>query len=278
MDFCELKSHFKDSVEIYTDGSKDNNKVGCASVSEYHTSKVRLPDSASIFTAEVQAIDLALRFISSFNQKNYIIFSDSLSALQSLQNRDLTNPIVQNVLIKHHNLCASKNIVFCWLPSHVGIRGNELADKEAKLALNLNIAKFKLPFTEFKPQINNYIVSKWQELWDMTPYNKLHLIRPNLGERHSVHRSVRREEVVLARCRIGHSFITHSYLLRKQDKPECVFCVEPLTIEHLLLNCADLIQTRQNYFQCNSMRELFQTVSNDVILSFLKETGLYTKI
>ena len=245
LDFCELKSHFSDYIDIYTDGSKDGEKVGCASVSDFHTFKRRLPDNASIFTAEIQAIDLAFRYISVSKFKNFIIFSDSLSVLQSLKNRNLSNPLVQELLLKHHNLSSSINVVFCWLPSHIGIQGNEKADIAAKHSLNLDVVgKLKLPCSDLKPCINKYIVSKWQHEWDDCTENKLHSIKPILGESLLVNRSVRREEVVLSRCRIGHSFMTHVYLLRREEQPECVFCQEPITIKHLLLDCADLIDTR----------------------------------
>ena len=59
--FLELKSQYPDHVAVYTDGSKDGDKVGCASVSDFHTSKARLRDNSSIFSAEVQAIYLALK-------------------------------------------------------------------------------------------------------------------------------------------------------------------------------------------------------------------------
>ena len=65
--FAELKSQYPDHIAIFTDGSKDGVKVGSASVSHFHTYKMRLPDNSSIFSAEVQAIDLALRFIDSHN-------------------------------------------------------------------------------------------------------------------------------------------------------------------------------------------------------------------
>ena len=49
--------------------------------------------------------------------------------------------------------------MFCWLPSHVGIKSNEAADVKAKASLDLEISNFKLPCTDFKPFINRYILA-----------------------------------------------------------------------------------------------------------------------
>jgi len=190
----------------------------------------------------------------------------------------MSNPLVQQLLIKHHKLSFSKNIIFCWLPSHVGIPGNEEADRAAKSSLNLNEAKFKLPYTDFKPLINTFINSKWQISWNTVVNNKLHAIKPVLGDSRLSYRSVRKEEVVLARCRIGHTHVTHSYLLKQEEQPECVFCVEPFTVKHFLIDCIDLALVRQKYFNVDSMFQLFNSVHYENILLFLKEVHLYHKI
>ena len=64
--FLEIKSQYKDYISIYTDGSKQDNKVGCASVHKQETAKIRLPDYSSIFSAEAIALNIAL-----FNTKQY---------------------------------------------------------------------------------------------------------------------------------------------------------------------------------------------------------------
>ena len=100
-------------------------------------------DNSSIFTAEAKAIDIALYHIRDQSEKQFIIYSDSLSVLKSLKDLHHRNPLIQQILKKYYYLSASKEIVFCWLPSHVNIRGNELADSEAKSALSLVITNFK---------------------------------------------------------------------------------------------------------------------------------------
>ena len=58
-------------------------------------------------------------------------------------------------------------------------------------------------------------------------------------EQPSAYRSVRRDEVVLSRLRLGHSYLTHSYLLKGEPPPECVTCNCRLTISHILVDCIE---------------------------------------
>ena len=46
------------------------------------------------------------------------------------------NPQIQKRLEKCHELLAYKEIVLCWIPSHIGIQGNEMIDKQAKTSLS----------------------------------------------------------------------------------------------------------------------------------------------
>ena len=91
--FHQLQSQFIDYQCIYTDGSKEENKVGCATFTNGNCKTLRLPDGSSIFTAEAKAIDLALDFINESNLKDkFIIFSDSLSVLQALNHTSPKTP------------------------------------------------------------------------------------------------------------------------------------------------------------------------------------------
>ena len=197
--------------------------------------------------------------------------------MQALEDEKTDNPLIVNLLEKLSRLCERADIVFCWLPSHVGISGNEDADKAAKDALSLESLPFRVPFNDFKPLINNFIQNVWQQSWSdpANQNNKLFTIKPGLGEWLPGLRTNRSEEIILARLRIGHSHITHSYLLEGEEEPQCIPCSAPLTINHLLIDCVDLTLTRQRFFHVDSLTTLFDTVKFESLFDFLKEIGLY---
>ena len=162
-----MQSRYKNYQQICTDGSKEDSKVGCAVISDNHSNMQRIPDDSSIFTAEAKAIDLALDFIRTCDANNrFIIFSDSLSVLKAMNHTSSKNPQIQKLLEKCHELLAYKEIVLCWIPSHIGIQGNETVDKQAKTSLSLEPTSFKIPFSNFKPSINKYILEEWQTSWN----------------------------------------------------------------------------------------------------------------
>ena len=278
-DFRKMQSRYKNYQQIYTDGSKEDSKVGCAVISDNHSNMQRIPDDSSIFTAEAKAIDLALDFISTCDANNkFIIFSDSLSVLKAMNHTSSKNPQIQKLLEKCHELLAYKEIALCWIPSHIGIQGNEMVDKQAKTSLSLEPTSFKIPFSNFKPSINKYILEEWQTSWNNSIGNKLLDIKPTIGEYQSVVRNIRREEVVLARLRLGHTRVTHSYLLQGEELPQCVGCDAPFTVRHFLLECGDFAQVRNNCFHVDNMKELFQDIHIDSIMTFLRQINLFNKI
>ena len=151
------------------------------------------------------------------------------------------NPPILKTLHKLHNLsCAHKPIHLCWIPSHIGIRGNDATDMAAKDSLNQDITASEVSFTDLKCYINSFISTKWPERLSSCPDNKHFKIKPTLGVWPSGFRNSRKEEVVLSRLRIGHTYFTHSYILRQEDPPECTACQEIYSVRHVLIDCIDL--------------------------------------
>ena len=120
-----------------------------------------IPDYSSIFTAEAKAVDLAFDFISTCDANNKCLYFLTRCVLKAMNHTSSKNPQIQKLLEKCRELLAYKEIVLCWIPSHIGIQGNEMVDKQAKHRFS-----FKIPFSNFKQSINKYILEEWQTLWN----------------------------------------------------------------------------------------------------------------
>ena len=91
----------------------------------------------------------------------------------------------------------------------------------------------------------------------------------------------RKDEVVIHRIRIGHTRLTHRYLMEDPLKrePPCNFCyLDWLSIKHLMIDCQHFDNIRINYYSVNNMKELFDRVPLRCILNFLKAANLYNNI
>ena len=198
-----------------------------------------VPDNSSIFTPEAKAIDIALYHMRDQPEKEFIIYSDSLPVLRSLKNLDHRNPLIQQILRKYNYLSSFKEIVFCWLPSHTNIRGNEVADLEAKSALSLSITNLKIPHSDFKSNIHQYVMNKCQSVWEKQTENKLHELKPDFNSKCSFLGYSRQIQTKITRCRIGHTRLTHAYLLTKEQPPFCISCDESFTVKHFLITCTE---------------------------------------
>jgi hypothetical protein len=169
-----------------------------------------------------------------------------------------------------------KSVQFCWVPSHVGIRGNEKADCAAKAALQLPISiDLQIPYTDPKQAINTYFTKIWQNHWSQIPFNKLQMVKPVIGESKLKNVTIRRDQVILHRSRIGHTFLTHSYLLKQENSPDCASCHCLLTVQHLLIDCPNYQAVRTKYFSSLNLYNLFSSVHPLSIVKFLKEINLY---
>ena len=130
--------------EVYTDGSKMNERVGTAAFINRHFQNgettcrqlsKRLPDNSTIFAAEATAISLALNYYQHMGPVHHdvVVYSDSMSCLQTIEGEDTENPFIchiMNLLWSLSNKGTSVRI--WWVPSHCGIAGNERVDQLAK--------------------------------------------------------------------------------------------------------------------------------------------------
>jgi len=126
--FYELCHSYSNYYRIYTDGSKSDHRVGAAVVHRNKTRCVRLPNTASIFVADLYALVLAIDVVRR-SKENFVISSDSMSSLQAISGFKFELDLVQRIIKDYSALSKSgKTIVLCRIPGHVGISGNEKAD------------------------------------------------------------------------------------------------------------------------------------------------------
>ena len=104
--------------------------------------------------------------------------------------------------------------------------------------------------------------------------NKFHEILPELSGKLLYFCNKRKENTVLNRLHIGHSYLTHSVILRKEEAPVCVACNTVLTVKHIMIECADLLEVRNKYFEQKS----FVFTLSEIIFDFLRAIGVFYEI
>ena len=227
----------------------------------------------------------ALEIVNEHPPQKFVIFSDSHSAIEAIQNYCPKNPLVQEIKYFFHKLYEEgKNIEICWIPAHVGVRGNEEADKAAKEAISKNRSQIKVPVSDFLPTIKQFIFKKWQRIWNEEQEdNKLKQIKPNVECWKSSHQGNRHIEVILSRLRIGHTLLTHGYLMNTPHDPvpTCTQCRTILTVEHIFIECPIFQRQRTQSIGNKTLKEILAespTFSIYPIIKFLKSCELLNKI
>ena len=276
--FNELRDSYQRHETIYTDGSHIAGKTGSAAVKELHVYKERLPDEASIYTAEAHALFLAQDHIETSDATQHLILSDSLSVLTTMSTYDWSHPMINSILERHHQLTeAGNNITYAWVAGHVGIRGNDQADSAAKDATNQVIVDMTLPATDLKRKINKFITNKWQTSWDAETDNQLQKIQPNVKAPRKRECKCRMDERIMSRLRMGHTRLTHSFLMKREPRPLCNRCQKHLTVKHFLVKCRHC-PIRARFHQCRTLKDLFDTCKPETILAYVKELGYYNQL
>ncbi|GIY66992.1 hypothetical protein CDAR_417641 [Caerostris darwini] len=246
---------------IYTDGSKLNDRVGGAFVvfqqgEETYSQTFRLSDSATVFMAELVAIDNALDFAIEQSLSPANIISDSRSVLLALENLNNLDPSILN--IKNKILNFTGQVRLYWIKAHAGHMGNERADVLAKEATtNPDI---QLPVVAnlqyFKQLLKKEILAEWQDRWSNSSKGReVFLLLPKVN----INRV--QGDFYINQLISGHGALA-AYQLRFFGKAAECTCGHPLEDRmHLIYDCPQWDNFRQKFFPTN-----FKTASIDLLL------------
>jgi ribonuclease HI len=246
LDYLEI---YKNSIHIYTDGSKLNNGATALGIfsKELNTyTSLRLTNNDSVFDAELRAIYLALELIREQQEKDrqYLILTDSLSALRyikTLTQKEL-HKIDTDIISSHQTIIESgKRLMILWIPSHVNITGNETADQLAKQGTLLpEPPPPKIYSTKnILKEIDNYILQKWQSHYDNIQNHSIYrLLEPIVSIAIKFKSKSRRIETLATRLKTESANLNNLQFKRKTHPTGlCDQCQVVENVHHFIMEC-----------------------------------------
>ena len=126
------------------------------------------------------------------------------------------------------------------------------------------------------PLVTREIRNKWQRHWEGLHHTNSKM-RAITSSTHPWHYTSmpRRWETALCRLRIGHTRLTHGYLMSADPQTFCMDCLVPLTVVHLLVECPSLGDERQRFLHYGKVGATYRL---DKILGpdgSFNQTGLF---
>ena len=85
-------------MTVYTDGSKSDDYVSASAGFPFEILKVNIAVSTSIFTAQAVALKLPVQYIQRHPSQRTVIYSDSLSWLQALENKNFNHSVIREII------------------------------------------------------------------------------------------------------------------------------------------------------------------------------------
>lgn len=144
-----------------------NNSTGFAVIGHDFEIIHRTHAKKGIYDAELSAIKVAIEMVKlrDDRDKEWLVLSDSLSSIKAIQSYDSRDPTV-NFIQKATSELESR-LTIMYVPAHVGIHGNEIADAKAKEASKLNEITYNtISYRTFKSLVQQNIHLKRKEIWN----------------------------------------------------------------------------------------------------------------
>lgn len=287
-----LDDDYKGWLQVYTDASINKAKKTATvaiTIPEMDFDVAgRLNFVTSSTTAELVAIWGALESIKNITlPTKAVILTDSKCALQQLQRTDKRTPLLARVALEARTVeDLGWTLAMQWIPSHVGISGNERADTLAARAHDDQAPTFLLDrFNEAHRLIHD-------ELQQFHPHPGVAIGKPPP----TIPRNLLRADAsLLHRLRAGCPYTgKRLHMMGRKKDPNCPDCGDPEDSEHALLLCPAHEEPRRTLLQSYAQAGLVHATVSDILnpeghrgaterafralLRFLRETGLEDRL
>jgi ribonuclease HI len=274
----------KHALGIYTDASIRHNGSGyaiyCREKEFKKTVKVA-NDNPTIFTLEALAISRAIKFAQNncLTDGKILIISDSLSVLEALKNLDYgfkKNYIINEIRKNYTKLQKSNEMEIMWVPSHCGIKGNEMADSLAAEAIESpnETVKYRRHFSEYTKIFKREMTQKWQEKWDASEkgrYCYSILKEVKLKPWFYKTKLKRRHVTLISRIISNHTRCKNSLNQFKIVNSPLCECGKYEDVNHLLFICEKWKENRKNLVKSIKKLGLETIEVRDVIARCLED-------
>jgi ribonuclease HI len=259
-----------DDVHIYMDGSGYKGYIGAAAIiprtGEALRFKLGKETRHTVFEGELVGIILTLTLLEKHPPAGTAMIAlDNQATIQALQN-NYTQP-AQYLLDEIHTMihrmkrrCRRLRIHFEWVPGHMGIEGNELADTHAKMASEGNtstredlprILGERLPasISALKAWRKRTILQCWHKEWSQSPcfdkMSRIDAMMPNWKTYRMLSSLPQHATSIIIQLHTGH--VSLNLFLKKikaEDLALCKRCCEPKTVAHYLKHCKRFMAQR----------------------------------
>lgn len=281
----EYKNQYQEIIEqnpeylqLFTDGSyRKTEGSGSAFVFQNIIKKFKLHPINSNYTAELIALLMALKYIENHNLNKIIIFTDSYSTIQAIKSKS-TNESPFTTEIKEI-LQANASIKIAWIPGHSNILGNETADEAAKDAATNGRNVDLISPNDLINHFTNKTFAKWNEKWNTSP-QKLQKIKTSIKLwKTSNYPKNRKFERTLCRLRIGHTKLTHTFLMKRYEPPICDQCQVENSVEHILSKCTKYKNNRKKHKIKRDLKDIICDDPEEInkVYKFLKDSELLSE-